>query len=119
MATGAGSWSAVLRDPGQSTFRSRGDGAGDAGRLVDVPRDRLKALRDAVEAESFFTLRKEYGYFPPDGPEMKIKISPGGKSREVVVGSIKAHMSQKESAEIDRFMRVWFAVSDCLPQAAQ
>ena len=111
--TGAGSWMAVVRDPGESTVNSGHDGA----TLITVPLARLAALRDAIASEKFFSLRKDYGWFVPDGPFMRIKVQLGTRTHEVTLASIKANMSKRESAEVDRAMRVWFAALDCLPTA--
>ena len=109
--TGAGSWIAVVRDPGETTI----DPGRERATVITVPQARLTALRDAIASEQFFKLRKDYGWFVPDGPFMRIRVELGARTHEVTLASIKAKMSRRESAEVDRAMRVWFAALDCLP----
>ena len=103
----------VLRDPGPSTF----DSPGPTRKAIAVPTARLAALRNAIVSERFFKLRKEYGDFIVDGPEMRIRVQLGAMTHQVILGSIKPKMSKRESDEVDRFMRVWFEARDCLPAA--
>jgi hypothetical protein len=113
--TGAGSWVAVIRDPGQSTFESAGEGA----TVITVPGAQLTALRNAIESERFFKLHDDYGVLAADRPEMQITVDLADKVHQVVLHPIEGAMSRRESGEVDRAMRVWSAALDCLPQDAR
>ncbi len=102
------SWKVVLRDPGESYLMSGGEK-----QILSVPSERMAALRGAIAAEQFFKLKNDYGYFPVDGPERRMVIRLGSKEKTVTVSEIKWDMTKRESLEVDRAMRVWFAVMDC------
>ena len=101
-------WNVVLSDRGDSYLETGGEKI-----VLAVPKERLAALRAAVTSEKFFKLKDEYGYFPTDGPERQMEVRLGSKRKKVVVGSIEPQMTSRKSQEVDRAMRVWFAIMDC------
>jgi hypothetical protein len=108
-------WTVTLRDPGESSLKV----CGEAPRTIAVPRKRLDALREAIMSEHFFELAKDYGDLPVDGPESRMEVRLGRKLKRVSVYSIKPKMSKREAGEVDRAMKVWFAIQDCFQGPAK
>ena len=106
------SWKVTLRDPGDSYLDSGGEKQNGPS-LLSVPKERLATLRSVISTEAFFRLKDSYGYFPVDGPERRMAIRIGGKLKKVTINSIRPDMTKQEALEVDRAMRVWFAIMDC------
>lgn len=102
-------WTINLRDQGESMLKACGK---DPSTIV-VTQKQLAALRQAISTERFFELGKDYGDLPVDGPERRMEVRLGGKLKRVSVHSIKPEMSKREADEVDRAMKVWFAIQDC------
>jgi hypothetical protein len=105
-------WTVSLRDPGESSLEVCGEDR-NGPRAITVSQNQLIALRETISKERFFDLRKYYGDLPVDGPESRMEVRVGTKAKRVSVFSVKPKMSKQEANEVDRAMRVWFAVLDC------
>ncbi len=105
-------WKVTPKDPGVSSLMVCDEAQGNP-RVIEVPRDRLIHLRESILNEHFSDLKDEYGAMPLDGPVSRIEVRLGNKVKRVSVFSIKAKMSKQEADEVDRAMRVWFAIQDC------
>jgi hypothetical protein len=107
-----GSWNLSLSDPGSVALHVSGLGESTP-RNLTVPAARIKALRDAIEEERFFALRDDYGDRIVDGPQRRMTIRLGMVEKTVVLRPY-GQPSKAQSGEVDRAMKVWFAIRDCI-----
>lgn len=103
-------WRATIRNPGDSTLTD----SGKPTVVMSIPPAKLARLRATIETERFFDLRSQYGDMVVDGPERAIEVRLGGRARTVKIYSIPPTLSKKEAAEVDRVMKVWHAITNCL-----
>ena len=107
-----GSWKLALKDPGKAMLLSY-KRIKDGEQPVVISQARLAALREVIEKTQFFDLRDHYGDMPVDGPERRMEIKQHGRVKKVTVFSVGQNLSKRESAEVDRAMRVWVAIREC------
>lgn len=108
-------WMVTLRDPGESSLKV----CGVDPKAIQVSPRRFAALREAISNERVFELGKYYGDLPVDGPKRRMEIRLGGNVRRISVYSIKPKMPKREADEVDRAMKVWYAIQDCFQLPAK